>query len=164
MVIDDKNKKICAVCNKEKSIESFSRNKKHYRRKICKVCVSQGLKVMETKTKETKVCRACGIEKDLNQYHRTKGVGDGYTARCKKCKLNGNLIPKEKKEKIDFRPLTLAAPKREDYIEMYLTLKKMKYDLNKDIHVQFCEKYGLTPNNPKQKFKHHISQKSLGLI
>ena len=164
MVVNDKNKKICAVCNKEKSIESFSRNKKHYRRKICKVCVSQGLKVMNTTTLETKVCKACGIEKDLNQYHKTKGVGDGYTARCKKCKMDGLLIPKEKKEKQEYKPLTLAAPSIEDYTEMYLTLKKMGYDLNRDLHIQFCEKYGLSPNNPKQKFKHHISQKSLGLI
>jgi hypothetical protein len=164
MIKDDQNKKICAVCMREKSIESFSLNKKDYRRKICKVCVSQGLKVMETTTTETKVCKACGIEKDIKQYHTAKGIGDGYTARCKKCKLDGLLIPKEKKEKIEYRPLTLAAPSMEDYIETYSTLKVMGYDLTKDIHEQFCKKYNLIPNNPKQKFKHHISQKDCGLI
>ena len=118
----------------------------------------------QLKPLKTRICKSCGVEKDVKQYHKTKGVGDGYTARCKQCKMDGNLIPKEKKEKMEYRPLTLAAPKREDYIEMYLTLKKMKYDLNKDLHIQFCEKYGLTPANPKQKFKSHISQKDLGLI
>ena len=118
----------------------------------------------QLKPLETKVCKACNIEKDIKNFHRQAAVSDGYMARCKKCKLDGILIPKEKKEKIEFRPLTLAAPSKEDYIEMYLTLKKMKYDLNKDLHIQFCERYGLKPNSPKQIFKSHISQKDLGLI
>jgi len=161
---EDENKKICGVCNKEKSLDSFTVYKKKYIRKICKVCVSKGLKMTDAPVLKTKVCRACGIEKDIKQYHTAKGVGDGYTARCKKCKMDGLLIPKEKKEKIEYRPLTLAAPSMEDYVEMYLTLKVMGYDLTKDIHEQFCHKYNLIPNNPKQKFRHHISQKNCGLI
>lgn len=164
MTNNDENKKICGVCNKEKSLDSFTLYKKIYRRKICKVCVSKGLKMTDAPVLKTKVCRACGIEKDVKEFHRQKGISDGYIARCKKCKNDGILIPKDKKEKQEFRPLTLAAPTEEDYTEMYLMLKKMKYDLSRDLHIQFCEKYGLTPNNPKQIFMHHISQKKLGLI
>jgi hypothetical protein len=165
MKLDDENKKICEVCNKEKSLSSFSvYGRKQYRRRMCKVCVSQGLKMTDAPILKTKVCKACEVEQDIKHFHKTKGVSDGYNARCKKCKLKGNLIPKDKKEKSDFRPLTLAAPTKEDYTEMYLTLKKIGYDLNKDIHIQFSERYNLKPNDPKQTFLSHYSQKDLGLI
>jgi hypothetical protein len=165
MINEDEIKKICEVCGKEKFISNFTINHKtKYRRKICKHCVAQGLKMSNAPVLKTKVCRACGLEKDIKHFHKAKNVSDGYIARCKKCKTDGNLIPKEKKEKIEFRPLTLAAPSQEDYVEMYLTLKKMGYNLSSDLHIQFCERYGLKANNPKQIFKHHISQKDLGLI
>jgi len=165
MINEDEIKKICEVCGKEKFISNFTINHKtKYRRKICKHCVAQGLKMSNAPILKTKVCRACNIEKDVKHFHKQNAVSDGYMARCKKCKLDGKLIPKEKKEKIEFRPLTLAAPSIQDYTEMYLTLKKMKYDLNKDIHIQFCERYGLKPNIPKQTFLSHHSQKDLGLI
>lgn len=165
MINEEEIKKVCGVCNTEKSISSFSYQKnKDYRRKVCKVCVSKGLKMTVTSELETKICRACGIRQDVKFFHKSKGVSDGYIARCKKCKSEGKLIPKDVKQKVEFKPLTLAAPTEEDYIEMYLTLKKMGYDLNKDIHVQFSERYNLKPNNPKQIFKSHISQKKLGLI
>lgn len=113
---------------------------------------------------ETKVCKACNIEKNIKHFHRQTAVSSGYMARCKKCKLDGKIIPKEKKEKKEIRPLTLAAPQIEDYIEMYKLMETIGYSLNGDIHEQFCKKYGLTPSNPKQIFLSHYSQKDLGLI
>jgi hypothetical protein len=43
-------------------------------------------------------------------------------------------------------------------------LKDAGYNLKEDIHIQFCEKYGLTPHNPRKVFKNTYSQKDCGLV
>jgi hypothetical protein len=165
MIKDDENKKICVICNKEKSITSFAVNgRNNYRRKQCKVCVSQKLKIIKTPTLNTKVCNACNIEKEIKQFTRQQGIGDGYAARCKKCKLDGILMPREKKERKEIRPLTLAAPSIQDYKDMYKLMETIGYLLSEDLHIQFCNKYGLTPNIPKKVFLSHYSQKDCGLV
>jgi hypothetical protein len=162
---DEEIKKICAVCNQEKPLSRFTINGRNgYRRRVCKVCISQKLKMTVPMALDTKVCKACNVEKEIKCFSKQQGIGDGYAARCKKCKLEGNLIPKEKKERIEFRPLTLAAPSIQDYILMYKLMEDIGYSLKEDIHIQFCTKYGLTPNIPKQTFLHYYSQKDLGLI
>ena len=118
----------------------------------------------QLKPLETKVCKACNIEKDIKNFHRQAAVSDGYMARCKKCKLVGKLIPKEKKEKKEIRPLTLANPSAQDYINMYKFMESIGYSLKEDLHIQFCKKYGLTPSNPKQTFSSYYSQKDCGLV
>ena len=165
MVKDDENKKICVICNVEKSLSSFGVNGKNkYRRRQCKVCVSQRLKMIKTPVLNTKVCNACNIEKEIKLFNKQQGIGDGYAARCKKCKLNGILMPREKKEKKEIRPLTLAAPSIQDYKDMYKLMETIGYSLSEDLHIQFCIKYGLTPNIPKKTFLHYYSQKDCGLV
>lgn len=162
---DEEIKKICAVCNQEKLLSRFTINGRNgYRRRVCKICVSQKLKMITPIALDKKLCKACDVELDIKHFSKQQGIGDGYAARCKKCKLEGNLIPKEKKERIEFRPLTLAAPSIQDYILMYKLMEDINYSLKEDIHIQFCKKYGLTPNIPKQTFLHYYSQKDCGLI
>lgn len=110
---------------------------------------------------ETKLCRACNEIKVARAFHRVNGV---LAPRCKQCKIAGNLIPRTT---VDYTARTgmklrLGKPTKNDYVETYELLQKMGYDLKKDIHTQFCERYNLKPRNPKKEFKSHISPEECG--
>jgi hypothetical protein len=53
---------------------------------------------------------------------------------------------------------------KRDYVEAFVFLRAMGYDLTQDIHIQFCKKYGLTPNDPKQTFQNIFTVKDCYLI
>jgi hypothetical protein len=55
-------------------------------------------------------------------------------------------------------------PLKRDYVESFIFLKAMGYSLDQDIHIQFCKKYGLTPNDPKKTFKNIFTVKDCDLI
>lgn len=40
-----------------------------------------------------KTCRACDTLMSLDNFHRDKTAKDGHLARCKKCRMDGILIP-----------------------------------------------------------------------
>ena len=105
---------------------------------------------------ETKLCRACNQVKVARSFHKSNGV---LHPRCKQCKIEGIKISRKfvdytKRSQTYFK---LVKPVKIDYIETYTLLEKMGYDLKKDIHIQFCEKYNLVPTNPKKQFVKHIS-------
>jgi len=111
---------------------------------------------------ESKLCRACNQIKVARSFNRVNGV---LQPRCKQCKLEGNLINKGTKNNLS-RTKTyfkLVKPTKDDYIETYTLLENMGYDLKKDIHIKFCEKYNLKPHEPKKQFKPHISVEECGL-
>lgn len=113
---------------------------------------------------EKKICRACGVEKRLKSFQTLKSGNKGGV--CNLCKSLGKKIPREPKPSRIPKNIALQMRfvRKEDYVEMYQFLQEKGYDLSKDIHVQFCEKYGLTPNSPKRTFKNHYSPSDLGLI
>ena len=84
---------------------------------------------------------------------------------CSKCKALGITIPdKKKKEPQKQNPLQLGFVQVKDYENAYKFLESAGYSLKEDLHIQFCKKYGLTPNSPKQIFNNHYSPKDLGLV
>jgi hypothetical protein len=114
---------------------------------------------------EKKICRACGIEKQISKFPSlTSGNRAGV---CRICKATGRNIPKEKigrKEPKKNNPLQLGNISIKDYENTYRFLESIGYSLKKDLHEQFCKKYGLTPSSPKQEFNNYYSPKDLGLV
>lgn len=100
-----------------------------------------------------KVCGACLKEKELKSFYRNIAYKDGYDSRCKHCKMNGILLKSRKPKSISKTngSLKLTSPTKEDYRTMYEFLEKSGYDLKKDIHLQFCEKYNFKPKKRKTK-------------
>ena len=161
---------VCVVCEKEKLITSFSvYGRKGFRRKVCKVCVNQGLTMKDIEISETTLCIACNIKKPINQFYRNNALIGGYEKRCKICKKN-NISSRQKNDKIykstkstgDFSP-SLVGLSQEDFRSCYLFLQKIGYDLNRNLHEQFCEKHNLPVNPEPYKTKFYFSPKDLGL-
>ena len=51
--------------------------------------------------------------------------------------------------------LKLTNTKKTDYCDMYRFLGKIGYDLTRDIHIQFCEKYNLPLKKRPSKSQNH---------
>ena len=113
---------------------------------------------------EKKICRACNNLKKLKSFQLLKSGNRGSV--CNVCKSQGKRIPREPKPSRVPKniALQLGFLRKQDYTEMYKAMELMGYNLSEDLHEQFCLRYGLTPNNPKQTFKNHYSQKDCGLI
>ena len=165
------DKKICSTCKIEKHYLEFNLNGRNgYRNKKCKTCVKSlksGIPIIILKT-----CKACLIERTIDNFDKSKDWPDGYQSRCKICKNNGTKImfknsgkwSKKNKIKTNYRGLIITNTMKHDYIETFVFLREAGYNLKEDIHIQFCEKYGLTPNTPKKTFKNYYSQKDCGLV
>ncbi len=110
-----------------------------------------------------KICRACGKEKPIKSFHRNNAIPSGYDSRCKICKSQGILIRNKKPKKIQkgFQGLMLFNTRDTDYREMYLFLEMIGYDLKRDIHIQFCEKYNLQPRERPKKSENFFSLEDL---
>ena len=105
---------------------------------------------------ELKTCRACNQVKSLTSYH--KGVKGRVLARCKICVSQKRLITLYGKESPKFTEhIRLNKIKVEDYRKTYNLLEEMGYNPKEYIHLQFCEKYGFTPNIPIKEFNNRIS-------
>jgi hypothetical protein len=114
---------------------------------------------------ETKICRACEKQKKITSYSRTSS--GNRAGVCNMCRSLGNTIKNKnlsQKEPTKNTPLQLGNPSQKDYENAYRFLENIGYSLKEDLHIQFCKKYGLTPNSPKQTFLNHYSQKDLGLV
>ena len=142
--------KVCAACSIEKNITQFTvSGRKGYRNKRCKLCISN--KISSKPSTETRICVCCGEKKTLNDFYKNATYSSGYENKCKVCKNNKVLIPKEKRQEngtgYDGYSFKISQPSIEDFIEAYTALKKLGYDLtsNKTIHEQFCERYNLRP-------------------
>jgi hypothetical protein len=51
--------------------------------------------------------------------------------------------PQTKKEFDWFKEFKLTCPRKQDYQKMYEFLSQIGYNLDKDIHQQFCDKHNL---------------------
>lgn len=113
----------------------------------------------------TKVCRLCGKEKSIDSFYRRRAYTDGYAKECKICiniynreyrnKRREEQKPVKKKE----RPpsIRLNATRPEDYCEMWDFLASCGYDVQGNVHLQFCLKYGLTPDTKLLSIKKRLS-------
>jgi hypothetical protein len=124
---------------------------------------------MTPKEKEplkTKICPACGKEKSTTSFYKTKS---GLRSRCKMCQLQKVNRIKDTETKVSNKRRRVEGPalfnvSKIDWIQTYNLLKSMGYDLEKNIHLQFCEKHNFQPNN--RGFENSIiySPKDLGMI
>ena len=114
---------------------------------------------------KSKICKSCGIEKPIKKFHKTKGISDGYSARCTSCKYAGIKIEKHKIK--TGRPKDMILPfgfiSEHDYKLTYEFLRRIGYSLDRSIHEQFCERHNLIPTT-KKVFKDYYSPKDCGLI
>ena len=109
----------------------------------------------------TKICKKCGIDKPLNEYHRGKAFTDGLNSKCSVCVNEYNSIRNKEKRKLTKKDFTnaffrLSNTPKKDYCSMFEFMSVIGYDLNKDIHKQFCIKYNLpyTKREVKSKNKY----------
>lgn len=120
---------------------------------------------------EHKICCSCGENKEISLFFRNCGRNDGYEARCKQCKkTNKKCVARrgKKKEKEYIEPniqddFTFLHPTKEDWAWMYQMLQRLGYDLNENIHKQFCQKYGLQPKKDRYKKFKKINHTDLDL-
>jgi len=167
---NDEKTMVCVICEKEKLITGFTvYGRRGYRRKICKMCVNQGLTMKDIQIKETRLCIACDVKKPINQFYRNNALIDGYEKRCKYCKIN-NISSRQRPDKIykslkndDDNLPSLVGLTEDDFRRTYLFLKSIGYDLKRSIHEQFCEKHNLPVNPEPYKTKFYFSPKDLGL-
>jgi len=114
---------------------------------------------------EKKICRACEREKKITSF--AKGASGKRGGVCNLCKSLGMTIKNKttiKKTPPKNNPLQLGNVQSKDYENAYKFLESAGYSLKEDLHIQFCKRYGLTPNSPKKTFNNHYSQEDCGLI
>jgi hypothetical protein len=147
--------KVCSVCGIEKHYLEYNINGRGgYRNKKCKTCLSNYFrkKTNQELPAETKVCKACNIERPITFFW--KSSNGNRQNRCKVCFKNKQFIqqrvaPEDKEYKKSKYHKTydeifrLDAPTANDYKLTYSFLESCGYDISKDIHKQFCEKYNL---------------------
>jgi hypothetical protein len=128
-----------------------------------------------------KICCACLKEKDFKNFYKHKTNEDGCTARCKMCYKEGTLCKSGRKKmegtkvkkksgkpdrsvgiKNSWNEIRLINTSKEDYVETYLFLKRIGYNLSESIHKQFCDKHGLEPI-VGEEFSYYFSPKDCGL-
>jgi hypothetical protein len=104
--------------------------------------------------KMKKLCTRCNLEKDVTLFHRRKRATDGYQSNCKLC---CNDIQRIRRGNLDYegrkntKDINLIGVKKEDYCNMYLFLSKMGYNIEGDIHSQFCEKWSIIDSKQPRK-------------
>ncbi len=105
---------------------------------------------------EVRICKACHKEKSIKQFYRNNQSKDGYEGKCKQCKINRVRIYEKKPRKTlyfgDWNDyFRLVNPTLQDYCLTYTFLENLGFNLEKDIHTQFCEKYNLQRTDRKKK-------------
>lgn len=113
-----------------------------------------------------KKCTRCNVEKEVTSFYAKRNGKDGLQAHCKICSYEmtkqsnekRRLKDTERKSKPDGKFLTLSGIKQDDYCQMYSFLSKMGYNIEMDIHSQFCEKWGLkVSKRPRKGPENHWS-------
>ena len=119
---------------------------------------------------KTKICCACKKEKDIRCFYACQKIADGYENRCKICKKERIKCNSNKKLlKSPGRPKERELPelwnvRKGDWIETYKFLESIGYNLNENIHKQFCEKFGLLPRKRMKEKSIQYTPKDLGLV
>jgi hypothetical protein len=106
-----------------------------------------------------KKCTRCNVEKEVTSFYAKRNCKDGLQAHCKICSYEmtkqsnekRRLKDTERKSKPDGKFLTLSGIKQDDYCQMYSFLSKMGYNIEMDIHSQFCEKWGINVSKRPRK-------------
>lgn len=98
----------------------------------------------------TKKCAGCGREKNITSYYKYAKSADGLNPKCKICcsqyqkKIRKDKTTEKVKDKLDDnRHMTLRFTSQQDYCSMYELLSLMGYDIQKNIHKQFVNKFSL---------------------
>nr|QBK88574.1 MAG: uncharacterized protein LCMiAC01_02510 [Mimivirus LCMiAC01] len=98
-------RKKCNICNKNKTLNEFSKNAsgRFGRHNECKKCRHiKRTKLNYARIKNTtKICSICGDEQNVDEFHTDKYAKDGLQSECKSCRkkishkwassLNGNI-------------------------------------------------------------------------
>jgi len=116
-----------------------------------------------------KKCNTCFKKKEIKHFYKLQVSPDGYANKCKQCKVEGKKIPREYKkplfnkkfEQDDISHYSLDAPKKQDYLMMYEILKKIGYDITKDIHSQFLTRHNKNlkvPMKYKRRLKYSLNR------
>jgi hypothetical protein len=108
---------------------------------------------------KSQICCSCGKLKEIESFYRNQQYKSGRDAKCKICKFNGSFC--KKKPKSHYAPkneaLLMRSVKKEDYCDLFTFFSALGYDLEKDIHLQFCERYDLKPKKRSNKDKSRYS-------
>lgn len=116
-----------------------------------------------------KTCCACKKEKEIKSFYRNMMMPSGWESRCKLCRQNKLKCRKGKSKRNAAKPALKNVPqlwnvRKRDWIETYEFLKSIGYDLSKNIHEQFCERYNLQPRKRMYEKSIQYSPKDLGLV
>ena len=104
-----------------------------------------------------KICKTCGLEKKITSYFKNRNNRDGLQSSCKICVTNKVKYYRQLKkdteskdrERWDSKALNIIGASKGDYCQMYSFMSKIGYNPEMDIHLQFCEKWGI--KTPKQR-------------
>ena len=104
-----------------------------------------------------KICKNCGHKKKISSFFKNKNNKDGYQSLCKICVTHKvkyyRQLKKDTESKgreiLDSKALNIIGASKGDYCQMYSFMSKIGYNPEMDIHLQFCEKWGIT--TPKQR-------------
>lgn len=102
----------------------------------------------------SKVCYKCKREKKIESFYKDKRYKDGHTSYCKICQRDAvkKSIDKKNQSQLSKQSgLRLTNVSLDDYCEMWRILEMIGYNLEGDIHHQFCEKFDLPPKKKNKK-------------
>ena len=111
-------------------------------------------------------CKICKVTKPLNDFFGCKACISGHLGVCKVCKKSGKTIRGEsgaqhkfniKWSKRDDNFMRMSMVSKEDYRLMYEFLKGNGYDITKDIHQQFLDKWNVGLKKPMKYKKRQIN-------
>jgi hypothetical protein len=107
-----------------------------------------------------KKCITCEKEKDVKHFHKSSHYKDGRQSRCKICKLYGKSKQPHKHIKVEkdswANNFSLAGCKDADFCKSYKLLTLLGYSVEGNVHLQFCEKYGLEPKKKQTRDENRI--------
>lgn len=101
-------------------------------------------------------CTFCQENKELSAFTKNNLTKDGYLNICKSCFNIRAAKYREKRKRTaptELSGLKLNGTSIKDWCEMYLFFEKIGYDLEKNIHEQFCEKKNL---QPKKRLRENV--------
>jgi ribosomal protein L35 len=108
-----------------------------------------------------KECKICKVIRPFKDYYSCLQCSDGKLGVCKICKKAGKTIRGEsgaqhkfniKWSKRDDNFMRMSMVSKEDYRLMYEFLEGNGYDITKDIHQQFLDKWNVVLKKP-MKYK-----------
>lgn len=106
---------------------------------------------------ELRVCVKCFQSLPHSDYYKSRREQGGFRSHCKYCDkkyYRKNFFVKNHDTLEGYVKAT-----KQDYYETFSFLKSIGYNLEEDIHKQFCEKYNLTPRKRSSRNKNIYNPK-----